>query len=122
MLSYPNRPKPNLQMSLAHPATMIEQMQMKDMSVRIDKAGRIVLPKRIRETLALQPGDVLKISTYGNEILLQSTKAPPGFVRRGRALVFSCGSKNVLDQEIVSSIIAEGRRRAVPHRRRARSR
>jgi AbrB family looped-hinge helix DNA binding protein len=37
----------------------------------IDKAGRIVLPKPLREELQLEPGDSLKVNTKGEEITLR---------------------------------------------------
>jgi AbrB family looped-hinge helix DNA binding protein len=66
---------------------------MKKMLVPIDKAGRVVLPKDLREELAIKPGDCLKISVNGNEITLRPIKKTSGFVRNGRALVFSSGEE-----------------------------
>ena len=88
---------------------------MKKVLVPIDKAGRVVLPKDLREELAIRPGDFLKISVRGNEVTLRPTKETSGFVRRGRALVFSSGDEaNLLDNETVDSLLTAERERAIP--------
>lgn len=79
---------------------------MKDILVPIDKAGRVVLPKDVREELAIAPGDLLKVSLHGNEVTLRLNRETAGFVRRGRALVFSSGESELLDNEAVNSILA----------------
>lgn len=75
----------------------------------IDKAGRVVLPKNVREELAINPGDILKVSIHGNEVTLRPNKDTAGFVRRGRALVFSSGGGDPLNRETVETILAEER-------------
>jgi len=88
---------------------------MKKALVPIDKAGRVVLPKDLRQELAIKPGDLLKISVRGNEVTLRLARETSGFVRRGRALVFSSGEgANLLDNEIVDSILADERERTGP--------
>jgi AbrB family looped-hinge helix DNA binding protein len=88
---------------------------MKKTLVPIDKAGRVVLPKDLRRELAIKPGDLLKISIRGNEVTLQPTRETAGFVRRGRALVFSSGDgAKFLDNETVDSVLANERERAIP--------
>lgn len=77
--------------------------------VPIDKTGRVVLPKHIREELAINPGDRLKISIHGNEITLRPTREAAGFMKRGRALVFTSGETGVLDNETVEAIRANER-------------
>lgn len=74
--------------------------------VPIDKAGRLVLPKHIRDELAINPGDRLKISINGNEVTLRPTGEASGFTKRGRALVFSSGEADLLDNETVEAIRA----------------
>jgi AbrB family looped-hinge helix DNA binding protein len=79
----------------------------------VDKAGRIVLPKKIRDELDLSPGDILSISVHGAEVTLRPQKGSPGFVRKGQALVFSVKSQAVLREETVNQIINEERERGV---------
>jgi AbrB family looped-hinge helix DNA binding protein len=87
---------------------MVELNGMKDL-VPIDKAGRVVLPKEVREQLALNPGDLLKVSIQGNELTLRPQKGKAGLVKRGRALVFSVGTNDVLSPEVVDALIEQGR-------------
>lgn len=77
---------------------------MKDMVVPIDKAGRIVLPKEVRDELAISPGDCFKISVQGEEVTLRPDRDRAGFMRRGHALVFSAGGADLLDNQIVENI------------------
>lgn len=43
-------------------------------SVSIDKAGRIVIPKPVRDELRLEPGDSLELSTSGDQITLRPVR------------------------------------------------
>lgn len=78
---------------------------MKDLTVPIDLAGRIVLPKPVREQLALKPGDRLKLAIQGTGLSLIPAKQTAGFVRKGRALVFSSGDDATLEPRTVEQII-----------------
>jgi len=40
----------------------------------IDKAGRVVIPKPLREELRLEPGDALEIATAGERITLRPVR------------------------------------------------
>jgi len=82
---------------------------MKDILVPIDKAGRVVLPKNVREELSIQAGDMLKVSIRGNEVTLRPKKDSSGFVRRGHALVFSSSGGDALSRETAGVILAEDR-------------
>jgi AbrB family looped-hinge helix DNA binding protein len=82
---------------------------MKDLTVPIDLAGRIVLPKPVREQLALKPGDRLKLSIQGAGLSLTPANETAGFVRKGRALVFSSGDDATLDTRTVAEIIDANR-------------
>ena len=41
------------------------------MDVTIDKAGRIVIPKPVRDTLGLQPGDALELESTAESITIR---------------------------------------------------
>ena len=77
---------------------------MKDLFVPIDKAGRVILPKDVREELAINPGDLLKISVQGDQVTLRPNRAKAGFEKRGRALVFSTGGTELLQNETVEAV------------------
>jgi AbrB family looped-hinge helix DNA binding protein len=82
---------------------------MKEILVPIDKAGRLVLPKHLREELAIQAGDLLKVGIRGDELTLQPKREKTGFVRKGSALVFSTGGADLLTSGTVETILAEER-------------
>lgn len=41
----------------------------------IDPAGRLVLPKSIRDSLKLSPGDELEVELVGNEVILRPAQS-----------------------------------------------
>jgi len=98
---------------------------MKDVLVPIDKAGRVVLPKDVRDELAIGPGDLLKVSVQGDKAVLRPNREAAGFIKRGRAIVFSTGGTDLLENEIVEALRDSERDRlsadigkALPHRKR----
>lgn len=82
---------------------------MKELIVPIDRAGRLVIPKDVRDELAIKPGDTLKVSIHGASVTLTPNKESAGFVRKGKALVFSSGGEEVLSQETVDRALNKGR-------------
>src|SRR5579862_5992265 len=88
---------------------MVSSSGMKDMMVPIDQAGRIVLPKDVREELAIKPGDTLKVSIHGSSVTLTPNKEESGFVRKGKALVFSSPGDETLNHETLQRILEEER-------------
>jgi AbrB family looped-hinge helix DNA binding protein len=83
---------------------------MKDVLVPIDKAGRIVLPKVVRHELAIKPGDVLRVAIRGLAVTLTPDKESTGFVRQGKALVFSTTGDNLLTAGAVEDLLEEERK------------
>ena len=79
------------------------------MTVPIDQAGRIVLPKDVRQELAIKPGDTLKLSIHGSSVTLTPNKEATGFVRNGHALVFATTGEETLREETVQGILDEAR-------------
>jgi AbrB family looped-hinge helix DNA binding protein len=62
-----------------------------DTNIEIDKAGRVVVPKQIRDTLHLTPGTKLNIRIEGNQIVLQHEAKPRGLYRKRGILVYDSG-------------------------------
>jgi AbrB family looped-hinge helix DNA binding protein len=92
---------------------MVSLYGMKDVLISIDQSGRIVLPKNIRQELAIKPGDVFKVSIHGAAVTLTPSKESAGLVRKGKALVFSTRGDDTLSQEAVQAVLEEGRADAV---------
>jgi AbrB family looped-hinge helix DNA binding protein len=78
---------------------------MKDTLAPIDQAGRIVLPKHVRQELSIKPGDTFKVSIEGLAVTLTPNKASAGFVRKGKALVFSTPGEERISEETAREIL-----------------
>jgi AbrB family looped-hinge helix DNA binding protein len=84
---------------------MVLSNGMKDVLIPMDQAGRVVLPKAVRQELALEPGDVLKVSIRGAAVTLTPNKEVTGLVRKGKALVFSTAGEAILSAGTVEELL-----------------
>lgn len=57
----------------------------------IDKAGRVVIPKSLREELQLEPGDSLEMETIGEEITLRPVRGTGPLTKEHGVWVFHSG-------------------------------
>ncbi len=57
----------------------------------IDKAGRIVIPKGLREELRLEPGDSLEMESAGEEITLRPVRGTGPLTKEHGVWVFHSG-------------------------------
>jgi AbrB family looped-hinge helix DNA binding protein len=57
----------------------------------IDKAGRVVLPKPLREELDLEPGDSLELESAGDEITLRPVRTAAPLTKENGVWVFRTG-------------------------------
>ncbi len=57
----------------------------------IDKAGRLVVPKKMRDALHLTPGTRLTLQQEGKAIILQQESKPRGLHRKDGILVYDSG-------------------------------
>lgn len=57
----------------------------------IDKAGRVVIPKSLREELQLQPGDALELVSAGEAITLRPVRGTGPLSREHGVWVFRTG-------------------------------
>jgi|BogFormECP03_OM3_1039632.scaffolds.fasta_scaffold22069_2 AbrB family looped-hinge helix DNA binding protein len=60
-------------------------------TVTIDKAGRIVVPKPLRDKLQLQAGDSLELEDSGEEITLRPVRAKMRLHKEDGMWVFTTG-------------------------------
>jgi AbrB family looped-hinge helix DNA binding protein len=57
------------------------------MTIKIDKAGRVILPKPVRERLGLRAGSDLEMRETPEGLVLRPTGRRPSLVKKGRFLV-----------------------------------
>lgn len=55
----------------------------------VDKFGRILIPKRVRDDLGLKPGSILHIEETDQEVVLKPLHVEPKLVDKSGVLVFS---------------------------------
>jgi AbrB family looped-hinge helix DNA binding protein len=55
------------------------------MKLTLDKAGRVVLPKPVREQMHLAPGDTLQLETEGERITLRPLR-PQATLKKERGI------------------------------------
>ena len=60
------------------------------MQVQLDRFGRLVVPKSIRDVLGLEPGSVLDLEEEGGKVLLSPVREEEILEDRAGILVF-CG-------------------------------
>ena len=60
-------------------------------TLTIDKAGRIVLPKPLRDELQLEAGDSLELNTKGEEITLRPIRGNSTLKKKNGVWVFRAG-------------------------------
>jgi AbrB family looped-hinge helix DNA binding protein len=57
----------------------------------IDKAGRVVIPKPLREKLHLEPGDSLEMESAGEQITLRPVRGTGPLAKEHDVRVFQSG-------------------------------
>lgn len=57
----------------------------------IDKAGRVVIPKPLREELHLEPGDALDMESTGERIILRPVRGTGPLTKEHGVWVFHSG-------------------------------
>ncbi len=60
-------------------------------TVEIDKLGRLVVPKKIREALHLRAGDKLDVELEGDKLTLAPKRAGRGLYEKNGWLVYDSG-------------------------------
>ena len=78
------------------------------MRTTIDSAGRIVVPKPLRDALGLSPGSTVEISRYGAGLQLLLMRRTARLEDESGILVAS--GDTVIDDADVLALIASGRR------------
>jgi AbrB family looped-hinge helix DNA binding protein len=72
-------------------------------TLTIDKAGRVVLPKPVRDALEISPGDSLELESSEDRIVLRPARSAGRMYKKHGAWVFDSGeplSADVANQTI----------------------
>src|SRR5437588_5356285 len=88
---------------------------MKNETIQMDKAGRVVLPKPLREQFNLLPGDKLRLSVEGNGFRLEPAGAGGELVRKGSVLVFTGGFPEPITTAQVNELLEQEREGRIMH-------
>jgi AbrB family looped-hinge helix DNA binding protein len=62
-------------------------------TVTLDKAGRVVIPKTLRDELHLEPGDTLELESQGEKMLLHPMRTTSPLRKERGVWVFRSGKK-----------------------------
>jgi AbrB family looped-hinge helix DNA binding protein len=66
--------------------------------VTLDRAGRVVLPKSLRDELHLSPGDTLDLTVQGDEVRLRPRRSSSPLQKKQGVWVFSTGRPMASDE------------------------
>jgi len=77
-------------------------------TIKMDKVGRIVLPKRVRDKLQLSPGDSLELESSTERIVLRPVQGHGRIYRTQGVWVFNSGEP--LEADVVNKTIQRVRR------------
>lgn len=81
-------------------------------TVTLDKAGRVVLPKPLRDELRLEPGDKLELESEGEQVTLRPIRTAAPLKKERGIWVFRKGGKLPADATSrVLKAVREGRDR-----------
>jgi AbrB family looped-hinge helix DNA binding protein len=62
-------------------------------TVTLDKAGRVVIPKTLRDELRLEPGDSLELESEGERVTLRPVRSASPLRKERGVWVFCSGKK-----------------------------
>ena len=57
-------------------------------TVKIDRFGRVLIPKKVRKRLGLEAGQAFQLTVEGGKVTLEPREQGTTLVRKGQALVF----------------------------------
>ncbi len=70
------------------------------METTLDRFGRVLIPKKLRERLGLEPHDTLELSLEEGRLILLPRRTPPPLRRKGRVLVVESEAAGDLGQTL----------------------
>ncbi len=80
-----------------------------DLRITMDKAGRVVLPKPLRDELHLVPGDTLELQSTGERIVMRPVRPALPVAKEKGVWVFRSGEP--LAASVTDSVLRDLRER-----------
>lgn len=77
------------------------------MEATVDKFGRIVIPKRVRDDLGIKAGTVVLLEEKGQEVILRPQPVEPELISIDGVLVYS----GTADEDITEAVRAHREKR-----------
>ena len=77
------------------------------MTVTLDKAGRVVIPKVLRDELRLEPGDAIELESEGERVTLRPIRSTSPLRKERGIWVFRTGKK--LTAAVTDKVLREDR-------------
>ena len=76
-------------------------------TLTLDKAGRIVIPKTVRDELNLSPGDTLEMESEGNQVTLRPAKAPSRLIQDRGIWVYRSSKNKKMSLESANQVLRD---------------
>jgi AbrB family looped-hinge helix DNA binding protein len=76
-----------------------------DTTVTLDNAGRVVIPKSLRDELHLEPGDKLRLQSEGERVTLQPVRASTPLQKERGVWVYRSGRR--LPAELTDRVLKD---------------
>lgn len=83
------------------------------MNTTIDRAGRVVIPKQLREIAGLRPGSPLRVEYRDGKIEIEAKAPKARLVRKGSLLVISIPGVPKMTMEETNEWIRKARDREI---------
>jgi AbrB family looped-hinge helix DNA binding protein len=77
-------------------------------TVSIDRAGRLVLPKQVRQQLQIEPGESLQVESFEDHIVLRPVRGSAPLHKKRGIWVFNAGAP--LKASVVNATIRDVRK------------
>jgi len=86
------------------------------METTLDRFGRVVIPKEIRDTLGLKPGELLRVEQSDDEIVLKPLREEPPIKAKEGVLVYTGTARGNLTEAVRAHREERLRKTASPRR------